>query len=46
MRVIYVTAASEQHKISKSDVVEKVIPAADFRMSTDDMCQKFIKIGG
>ena len=46
MRVIYVAAALEQHKISKTEVVDKVIPAADFRMSTDDMCQKFIKMGG
>jgi len=28
--VITVTAASEQHKSSKNEVVEKVIPAADF----------------
>jgi len=26
VRIIFVTAASEQHKLSKSEVVEKVIP--------------------
>jgi len=30
VRIISVTAASEQHKLSKSDVVEKVIHVADF----------------
>jgi len=30
VRVITVTTASEQHKLSKSEVVEKVIPIADF----------------
>jgi len=29
-RVIYITAASEQHKLSKSEVVDKVIPVANF----------------
>ena len=35
-----ITAASEQPKESKSEVVEKVIPVADVWMSADDMCQK------
>jgi len=38
--VISVIFTSEQNKVSKSEVVEKVIPAADFCMSADDMCQK------
>ena len=29
---------SEQNKVSKSEVVKKVITVADFRMSSDDMC--------
>jgi len=40
VRVVSVTAASEQHKLSKNEVVEKVIPVADFWMSADDVCQK------
>jgi len=31
---------SEHNKVSKSEVVEKVIPAADFWMSVDDMRQQ------
>jgi len=31
---------SQQDKVSKSKVVEKVIHAADFCMSADDMCKK------
>jgi len=31
---------SEHYKVSKSEVFEKVIPAADFLISADDMCQK------
>jgi len=31
---------SERNKASKSEVVEKVMPVANFRMSADDMCQK------
>jgi len=31
---------SQQYKVSKSEVFEKVIPAADFCTSADDMCQK------
>ena len=34
---------SEQNKFSKSEVIEKVIPAADFWMSADDICQKLFK---
>jgi len=38
VHVISVTAASEQHKFSKNEVIEKVIPVADFWMSSDDTC--------
>jgi len=31
---------SEHYKVSKSEVFEKVISAADFRISADDVCQK------
>ena len=31
---------SEQNKVSKSEVVEKVTPAADFLICADDMCQQ------
>ena len=31
---------SEHYKVSKSDVFGKVIPAADFLISADDICQK------
>ena len=31
---------SEHYKVSKSEVFEKVIRAADFCISADDMCQK------
>jgi len=31
---------SEHYKVSKSKLFEKVIPAADFLISADDMCQK------
>ena len=31
---------SEHYKVSKSEVVEKVIPAADFWISADDTRQK------
>jgi len=37
---VSVTAASEQHKLSKSEVGDKVIPVADFWMSADGMSQK------
>jgi len=30
----------EQHKVSKSEVVEKVIPSVKFWRSSNDMCQK------
>ena len=35
---------SEQNKVSKSEVVEKVIPVADFSVSADNICQKFLKL--
>jgi len=31
---------SEHYKISKSKVFEKIIPAANYRISADDMCKK------
>ena len=31
---------SEHYKVSKSEVFEKVTPAADFLISADDICQK------
>ena len=31
---------SEHYKLSKSEVFEKVIPAANFRISADDMCRQ------
>ena len=31
---------SKHYKVSKSEVLEKVIPAADFWTSANDMCQK------
>jgi len=34
---------SEQNKVIKSVVIEKVIPAAVFRMPADDVCQKLQK---
>jgi len=30
LHVISVTAASEQHKLSKNEVIEEVVPVADF----------------
>jgi len=30
----------EHYKVSKNELFEKVIPAADFWISADDMCQK------
>jgi len=30
---------SEHYKVSKSEVDEKVLPAADFCISADNMCQ-------
>jgi len=36
MSVISVTAASEQHKLSKNEVIAKYIPVAEFWMSSDD----------
>jgi len=38
-RIISVISV-EQNKVSKSEVVEKVILAGDFWTSADDMCQK------
>jgi len=35
---------SEQNKVSKSEVVEKVIPVANFWMSADDICKKLWKL--
>jgi len=35
---------SEKNKVSKSNVVEKVIPAADFIISANDMCQASQKL--
>jgi len=38
---------SEQHKLTKSEVVEKIIPVADFLMSADDVPKIIFKrIGG
>jgi len=31
---------SEHYKVSKSEVFQKVIPAADFSISAEDICQK------
>ena len=47
VRIISVTAASEQHKLSKSDAAKNVKPVVDFWMSDDDIgVPKMIKIGG
>jgi len=37
--VISITAALEQNKVSNSEIVEKVIPVANF-LTSDDMYQK------
>jgi len=37
---ISITAASEQNKVSNSELVEKIMPVVDFWMSDDDMYQK------
>jgi len=37
---------SEQNRVSKSDVVDKVIPVADFCMSAEHMCQNLKKMVG
>ena len=34
---------SQHYKVSKSEVFGKVIPAADFLISADDICQKLQK---
>ena len=39
-RFIPITAASEQNKVSNSEVVEKLIPVGDFWMFDDDMYQQ------
>jgi len=31
---------SQHYKVSQSEVFEKVVPAANFSISADDMCQK------
>jgi len=36
----YNSDASEQNKLSKTEVVEKVTPVADFWVSADNMCQQ------
>jgi len=36
---ISTTAASQQNKVSDSEVVDKYIPVSDFWMSDDDMYQ-------
>jgi len=35
---------SEHYKVHKIDVFEKVIPAADFGISADDVCQELEKL--
>jgi len=37
---------SQHFEVCKRKVFEKVIPAANFRISADDICQKNVKIGG
>jgi len=40
----YRNFTSEQNKVSKREVVQKVIPVANFWMSADDTCKKLWKL--